>query len=626
MSYDQPRRRFSKKERRAIYLAADGKSDISGKPLGDTFHADHKVPFSKGGPTDVVNGQATTPEENMAKSDRHVEPRGWQRQFVQRWLTHKTKDFLLAAIPGAGKTIASLIVAKMFLDSNEGGRVIVVVPSTNLRDQWRDEAWKNFGISLQTKEFRGTLKTDHQGAVVTYQTAANEPTLFRAIVSRQPTLVIFDEIHHAGDEKSWGEAIKHAFEAADKRLALSGTPFRTDGKQIPFIAYAWREPPDVEFPGMYAAPDMVYDYPEAIRDTEIIRVVSFDHSSGEVRYQKGEEVLTATIDPDVSEAHAKEHLRKLLAADGEWVRSLVRKAHNKLMDLRQYRIDAGGLILCVDSNHALAVAKVLRQETGINPDVVLSDDEKANSSVETFRNSSRQWIVAVRQVSEGVDIKRLMVLCYLTNTVTELFFRQAVGRIVRHQGTEFDNDAYCFIPADTRLIQMAKRILKWQGEALQQEEDEAEREERERSDRTEHEISVLETSEAVTKGLIIEGKEFTVGDAETICRVAQEFKIPQAVVAAMIRRGVIAGQSRPEPVADKEPRTEKSPEVTADELRKRIARKVGMLAKMTDSDYKDVHTWYMKNKCGVPQKDMSIKQLAEKLQWLEKQIQAERAK
>jgi superfamily II DNA or RNA helicase len=42
--------------------------------------------------------------------------------------------------------------------------------------------------------------------------------------------VILDEIHHAGDERAWGESLLVAFEHARRRLALSGTPFRSDTK------------------------------------------------------------------------------------------------------------------------------------------------------------------------------------------------------------------------------------------------------------------------------------------------------------------------------------------------------------------------------------------------------------
>ena len=49
------------------------------------------------------------------------------------------------------------------------------------------------------------------------------------------TLVILDEIHHAGDSRSWGDGVKAAFEPAVRRLMLTGTPFRSDDNPIPFV-------------------------------------------------------------------------------------------------------------------------------------------------------------------------------------------------------------------------------------------------------------------------------------------------------------------------------------------------------------------------------------------------------
>jgi hypothetical protein len=55
-------------------------------------------------------------------------------------------------------------------------------------------------------------------------------------------------------------------------------------------------------------------------------------------------------------------------------------------------------------------------------------------------------------VSEGVDIPRLRVGVFATTTTTELFFRQAVGRIVRHvPGQAGRQPSYMFMPDDPRL-------------------------------------------------------------------------------------------------------------------------------------------------------------------------------
>src|SRR3546814_15799770 len=62
-------------------------------------------------------------------------------------------------------------------------------------------------------------------------------------------------------------------------------------------------------------------------------------------------------------------------------------------------------------------------------------------------------------VSEGVDIPRLRLGVFATTTTTELFFRQAVGRLVRHTGGAAAQErAWLFIPDDPRLRTWATTI------------------------------------------------------------------------------------------------------------------------------------------------------------------------
>ena len=90
--------------------------------------------------------------------------------------------------------------------------------------------------------------------------------------------------------------------------------------------------------------------------------------------------------------------------------------------------------------------------------MAVSDDPRSSSRIARFSASSDPWIVAVRMVSEGVDIPRLRVGVYATTTTTELFFRQAVGRLVRWTRGVPRQKAYLFIPDDVRLRTWATQI------------------------------------------------------------------------------------------------------------------------------------------------------------------------
>lgn len=606
-------RNFRGKDRIALYLAADGKSDLSGEPLGEDFHADHVVPWSRGGETDVVNGQALTPKENWMKSDRQVIPRQWQTEFLRRWAS-TSGDYLLSALPGGGKTIAALLAAVQFIKENPRGKIIIIVPSTNLRDQWQTEAANAFGIELQSKEFHFTLKGDFHGAVSTYQTVANQAAIFRAMVSKQPTLVILDEVHHAGDDQTWGSAIRSAFEPARRRLCLSGTPFRTDGTPIPFLNY------DADG---YCVPDMTYDYPTAIKDG-VVRMISFDRNAGNVEYRVNGELVLGTIEQGITEEEASKHLRKLISSEGDFALSILAKANERLNELRQNKPEAGGLVLCADAGHAKGIASILHRITDKVPDIVLSDDEKANSSVDEYRRSNRPWIVAVRQVSEGVDIKRLMVLCYLTNTVTELFFRQAIGRIVRNEGTDFDNEAYCFIPDDPRLVAMAQRIEDSQLVALKElDEEESEKEAAEREACEPPDVEIIGTSFAEHRGIIVAGNIYETNEAEIIRTVSKSAAISheKAAIAIKVLRG-LGIHTELNSVPEQTRRVESVPvEKQANDLRSRLMAKVNRLSKITNRPHRDINAEYRRI-VSIPPKQMTLQQLKEKLQWLDSKTRA----
>src|SRR5690606_26791546 len=134
------------------------------------------------------------------------------------------------------------------------------------------------------------------------------------------------------------------------------------------------------------------------------------------------------------------------------------QADERLRALRRSHPEAGGLVIAADQDHAQGIAELLRVRCGVRATVAVSDDPMSSSRIAHFATSTDPWIVAVRMVSEGVDIPRLRVGVYSTTTTTELFFRQAVGRLVRWTRGVPRQKAYLFIPDDVRLRTYATQI------------------------------------------------------------------------------------------------------------------------------------------------------------------------
>jgi hypothetical protein len=180
-------------------------------------------------------------------------------------------------------------------------------------------------------------------------------------------------------------------------------------------------------------------------------------------------VLAASFDDALARSQANQRLRAALSLEGEWLPAVMGQAHEQLLKIREVHDDAGGLVIATDQDHARGVADVLRRRFGVQPVVATSEDPDASKRITAFARSDDPWIVAVRMVSEGVDIPRLRVGVYATTTTTELFFRQAVGRIVRHMGGKGRQRAYLFMPDDPRLRQYGHTIADARRHSLRKE-------------------------------------------------------------------------------------------------------------------------------------------------------------
>lgn len=60
-------RYFSSKQRKMLRLLAGNQCSECGQKLLNSFHADHRIPFSKGGKTNLNNGQALCANCNLKK-------------------------------------------------------------------------------------------------------------------------------------------------------------------------------------------------------------------------------------------------------------------------------------------------------------------------------------------------------------------------------------------------------------------------------------------------------------------------------------------------------------------------------------------------------------------------------
>ena len=525
--------------------------------------------------------------------------RAWQAAALHQYFENPQRDFLAVATPGAGKTSFALTVAANLLAKRQVDRIVIVAPTEHLKTQWA-EAADRVGIAIdpQFGVRQGKAAKDFKGIALTYAGVAANPLALRIRVEGFKTLVILDEIHHAGDALSWGESVREAFDPATRRLMLTGTPFRSDTNPIPFVRY---EP--MGDGGLRSVADFTYGYAEALADA-IVRPVLFMAYSGDMQWRTsaGDEVH-ARLGGPMTKDLAAQALRTALDPHGSWISAVLQAADTRLTEVRQHMPDAGGLVIATDQTSARAYAELLKAITGKAPVVVLSDDGGAGKKITKFAAGDQRWMVAVRMVSEGVDVPRLAVGVYATTTSTPLFFAQAVGRFVRARAR--GETASVFVPSVPLLLNFAAEMERERDHVLAPKSEPDEAALLEAAERTETEGDLPEGtftalgSEADFDRVVFDGADFGLtaqaGSAEEQDYLGLPGLLEPDQVKDLLRR-------RQADHAQRSPRPESADRSTHQQLRDLRKELNGLVAAWhhrTDQPHGVIHA-ELRSACGGP--------------------------
>ena len=515
-------RAFNRAQRRALWLFAGGCCEECGVNLKADFHADHVIPWSKKGATDVINGRALCAKCNLSKGGKSMTTNRsrykWQEEALKAWLEKRrvADDFLLSACPGAGKTRFAMRGARQMLDDGSIERVVAVTPSRNLCRSWKDGAVRE-GVEIAEDwldDREGvTLMRGMSGFVITYQgLTARSVEVLRKFCSRYRTLVIFDEPHHLTEddeiEQTWGPRASNAFAPSRFRLLTTGTPWRTDQSSIPWTCY--------DEDG-FVKMDFQYTYRDGVRDG-VVRPVYFHYEdSDNCRYAVGDDEIVFTSLLDVPESETGRTLATIFRPFDDWTTRILDRAIEKLNWIRaEEHSNAAGLVVCRDTREASKVRSLIAERIGSDHVALAISDDGGNAVIEQFRENSQKIIVAVQMVAEGTDIPRIRVGVYLTPRRTELTWHQLIGRTNRTTDAEEDQvfTAHWFIPKLPIFCKYAQSYEDDVRIALKDREAKEEREEKGK-DWQDRPFVPLEAS-GIDGGTVVRGEEFTAGQMNAV--------------------------------------------------------------------------------------------------------------
>lgn len=574
----------------------------------------------------------------------------------------ESENFLCVATPAAGKTLASLRVAHRLLEDETISQIVIVCPTDHLRTQWINEA-SNVGIHLNSLETNWedqiVVTKDFVGLVTTYAQVSSRVEHLRAYLNKGNTLVVFDEIHHCGDEENlrWGIAVNEAFGNSKlnshRRLLLSGTPFRTDNNPIPYVKY---KPVAENSDYWQVEADYIYGYGDALRDDKVVRRIIFPSWEGKLTWSSDGEEHISTFQDELDFIQSKYRLRTAIHYQGQWIRDVLAAADKKLDEVRGLGYEnAGALLLAKDQVSALELAKALEEITGEKPSIAISkmpeEMGEASKEISNYAKSDKRWIVAVKMVSEGVDIKRLHVMVYATNVLTRTFFRQAIGRVIRWDNNwndvEADQTAWCYAPQDPYLVKHMKEIEKEITDFIRlsiEYQDLADRGALGREQYQTNLFQFIDADDAIEAVQVFSSEEFSRNEmlfAEGVFKGLPGFeRLPSAVKAYAIRSGLLYKRlsnvdqetdtlipvvPKPQQVTDFVIQTQKkTKKQTQKEIRSRLKSAVGRLVHTCQNNgiiipgnnpYQTINTAWIRYR-GKTQVESTIEDLDEKLNWV----------
>lgn len=377
--------------------------------------------------------------------------RAWQSACIHSAIKHyqKARHFFCQATPGAGKTWMSAKLAKHLYSENKIDLVVCFAPTIQVVDSFTRTLEETFCATFDGR--LGSL-----GGVFTYQAMSFKDERFWSLFDQYRVLVIFDEIHHCASQDAlsgnlWGQQIAENIQSkAHFTLALSGTPWRTDDGLVALARYTDPEGELVR--------DFTYGLEQAIEDKvcRSPRIVLLDNQHIE---------RTETNMTDLSSKYFDSIRDLLLNSDTRYqhlleqnsaVKNMLKIANKQLNELRINKPDAAGLIVASTVAHANQISAILR-ELGEVATVVSYQNNGSQKAINTFRHGHARWIVSVGMISEGTDIPRLQVCCYLSRVRTELYLRQVLGRILRRNNLT-DKTAWLYLYAEPQLEDYCHRI------------------------------------------------------------------------------------------------------------------------------------------------------------------------
>lgn len=344
-------------------------------------------------------------------------PRSWQIRALESWRRGHLRG-IAKVVTGGGKTTFAGMCANGALARNEIERVVIVVPTLALADQWYVVLAQDFDIPVKDLAIWSGRSKDHAIArwtITTFATAAKKAV---ALAEGGRALLVVDECHHAGAPTFLA--------LADQRwaatLGLSATPEREYDTTFEDVIEPVLGPVVIE-----------YSYSDALKDGVIC---PFSLVNMKVQFTSDESADYAKVTKAIAVAISKE------GVDDPKLKGLLRKrarisamaSSRSAVAVKVILANRGARMMIFDESidRIEVIAEFLKSK-GIAAATYHSrmGHQIARDNFAAYRIGHLQVLLTVHALDEGANVPETEIAVIIAATSSARQRIQRLGRVLR---------------------------------------------------------------------------------------------------------------------------------------------------------------------------------------------------
>ena len=362
------------------------------------------------------------PESALRPWSLQIEPRDWQRKALARWLDRMRG--VASVVTGGGKTMFAFLCMREFRRAHPDGRVVILVPTMTLLDQWYVGLQEDFGVPADEIACFSSQEKARKPRAVNVLVINSARGMVASMTLEGKTFLIVDECHRAGSPEN-AKALHGNFVAA---LGLSATPQREYDEGFEDHVVPALGPVIFEYDYVQAHEDGVV----ASFDLVNVQVELLEHEKEKYdKLTKRAAVLLRKLRGTQAEPGSEEKLKRVLQ-----MRAAISATAMMRLPVAAKIVDDNRGARTLVFHERVASAKTLfdilqRRKHSVCLYHSKIAPEVRRDNLRLFRRGVFDVLISCRALDEGMNVPETTVAVIASSTASQRQRIQRLGRVLR---------------------------------------------------------------------------------------------------------------------------------------------------------------------------------------------------